>query len=171
MSEPTRAERARYVAVIGRGDAGPRLCELAFEVGAALAGRGVIVLCGGLGGVMAAAARGAHSTDPPGRTVGLLPGVDRSAGNEQLDYALATGLGEARNGALVTSADGVIAVGCNPGTLIELGYALKRQKPLAVLAGWSVLDEAGRPVPGFRIARTGAAAVAMVLDAAPGRQY
>ena len=100
---------------------------------------------------------------PPGRTIGLLPGTDRTAGNPYLDHALATGLGEARDGALVSSADAVIAVGCNPGTLIEIGYALKLQRPLVVLAGWSVLDSAGGPVAGFRVAGTAAEAVAMVL--------
>ncbi|HEX8767963.1 MAG TPA: TIGR00725 family protein [Jatrophihabitans sp.] len=156
------------MAVIGPGvfeprTAGPDLYRLAYEVGAELARRQAILLCGGLGGVMEAAARGAREATPPGRSIGLLPGTDRAAANPFLDYALPTGLAEARDGALVTSADAVIAVGCNPGTLIEIGYALKRQRPLAVLGGWSVLDESGQPVPGFRMARTAAEAVAMVL--------
>ena len=135
--------RERYVAVIGPGTADRRLRDLAYQVGAELAARGAVLLCGGLAGVMAAAARGARQADPPGRTIGLLPGTDRAAGNPYLDHALATGLGEARNGALVSSADAVIAVGGSAGTLIEIGFALKRQRPLAVLAGWSVLDVAG----------------------------
>ena len=150
--------------MVGPGSAGPQLCRLAYEVGAELARRRAILLCGGLGGVMEAAARGAREAS--GRSVGLLPGTDRADGNPFLDYALATGLGEARDGALVTSADAVIAVGCNPGTLIEIGYALKRQRPLAVLAGWSVLDSSGEPVAGFRVARTAAEAVATVLGPA-----
>lgn len=156
----------RYVAVIGPGTAEPRLCRLAYDVGAELARRGVVLLCGGLGGVMAAAARGAREARealPPGRVIGLLPGTDRAEGNPYLDYALPTGLAEARDGALVTSADAVIAVGGSPGTLIEIGYALKRQRPLAVLAGWTVLDEAGEPVAGLAVARTAAEAVALVL--------
>ncbi|HEX8093471.1 TIGR00725 family protein [Jatrophihabitans sp.] len=153
----------RYVAVIGPGTASPELYRLAHEVGAELARRQAILLCGGLGGVMEAAARGAREGSPPGRTIGLLPGTDRGEGSPFLDYALPTGLAEARDGALVTSADAVIAVGCNPGTLIEIGYALKRQRPLAVLAGWSVLDESGQPVTGYRAARTAAEAVALVL--------
>jgi uncharacterized protein (TIGR00725 family) len=163
MRNPNGRPDDRYVAVIGPGDAGAELCSLAFEVGAELARRQAIVLCGGLGGVMEAAARGVRSADPPGRSIGLLPGVDRRAGNQYLDFVLATGLGETRNGALISSADAVIAVGCNPGTLIEIGYALKRRRPLAVLGGWSVSDESGHPVAGIRVARTAAEAVALVL--------
>jgi len=148
--------------VIGPGATSPELYRLAYEVGAELARRQAILLCGGLGGVMEAAARGAREAS--GRTIGLLPGTDRSDGNPFLDYALPTGLGEARDGALVTSADAVIAVGCNPGTLIEIGYALKRQCPLAVLGGWSISDESGQPVAGIRVARTAAEAVALVLS-------
>ncbi|HST48870.1 TIGR00725 family protein [Jatrophihabitans sp.] len=154
------------MAVIGPGTADPQLAALAYQVGAELAARGAVLLCGGLAGVMEAAARGAREASPPGRSIGLLPGTDRSAGNPYLDHALATGLGEARDGALVSSADAVIAVGCNPGTLIEIGYALTRERPLAVLAGWSVLDPAGEPVAGFRVARTPAEAVALVLGPA-----
>lgn len=152
--------------MIGPGTASPELYRLAYQVGAELARRQAILLCGGLGGVMEAAARGAREAPgvrPPGRSIGLLPGVDRAAGNPFLDHALPTGLAEARDGALVTSADAVIAVGCNPGTLIEIGYALKRQRPLAVLGGWSVLDSSGQPVPGLQVARTAAEAVALVL--------
>ena len=158
------------MAVIGPGVIEPSagLYRLAYDVGAELARRQAVLLCGGLGGVMEAAARGAHEASPPGRSIGLLPGTDRAEGNPFLDHALPTGLAEARDGALVTSADAVIAVGCNPGTLIEIGYALKRQRPLAVLGGWTVLDELGQPVPGFRTARTAAEAVALVLGPADG---
>ena len=111
---------------------------------------------------------GRREASPPGRSIGLLPGTDRQDGNPFLDHALPTGLAEARDGALVTSADAVIAVGCSPGTLIEIGYALKRQRPLAVLAGWSVLDSSGEPVAGLRVAATAAEAVAIVLGPAGG---
>lgn len=154
------------MAVIGPRAASPRLYRLAYQVGVELADRHAILLCGGLTGVMEAAARGAREASPPGRTIGLLPGTERGEGNPYLDYALPTGLAEARDGALVTSADAVIAVGGNPGTLIEIGYALQRQRPLAVLAGWSVLDETGEPVPGVLVARTPAEAVTLVLGPA-----
>ena len=152
--------------MIGPRAADDRLYRLAYQVGAELAGRRAILLCGGLTGVMEAAARGARESDPPGSTIGLLPGTERADGNPYLDHALPTGLGEARDGALVTSADAVIAVGGNAGTLIEIGYALQRQRPLAVLAGWSVLDEAGEPVPGVLVARTPDDAVSLVLGPA-----
>ena len=152
---------ARYVAVIGPGSADSRLYRLAYQVGAELARRQAVLLCGGLGGVMEAAARGAREAS--GRSIGLLPGTGRGDGNPFLDFVLPTGLGEARNGVLVTSADAVIAVGCSPGTLIEIGYALKRQRPLAVLGGWAVLDESGAPVPGIVVAATAAEAVTLVL--------
>jgi uncharacterized protein (TIGR00725 family) len=167
-ADATPGEQHRYVAVIGPRTAGPRLCQLAYEVGAEIAGRGAVLLCGGLTGVMEAAARGAREAAVPGRSIGLLPGTERQQGNPFLDYALATGLGEARDGALITSADAVIAVGCNPGTLIEIGYALQRQRPLAVLGGWTVLDESGQLVTGFGVATTAAEAVAMVLGPADG---
>jgi hypothetical protein len=159
-------EQDRYVAVIGPRTADPRLCRLAYEVGAEIARRRAVLLCGGLTGVMEAAARGAREAS--GRSIGLLPGLDRRDANPFLDYALATGLAEARDGALITSADAVIAVGCNPGTLIEIGYALQRQRPLAVLGGWTVLDESGQPVAGFRQARTATEAVTMVLGPPDG---
>lgn len=161
-------EQDRYVAVIGPRTADPRLCRLAYEVGAEIARRRAVLLCGGLNGRMEAAARGAREASPPGRSIGLLPGLDRRDANPFLDYALATGLAEARDGALVTSADAVIAVGCNPGTLIEIGYALQRQRPLAVLGGWTVLDESQQPVAGFRQARTAVEAVTMVLGPPDG---
>ena len=95
-TEPVRQHR-RYVAVIGPGDASGELCDLAYAVGAEVAKRQAILLCGGLTGVMEAAARGARESDPPGRSIGLLPGTDRRAGSQYLDYALSTGLEEARD--------------------------------------------------------------------------
>lgn len=107
-----------HVAVIGPGDADERTCAVAREVGRLLAGHGVVVVTGGGTGVMAAASEGAHRADPPGRTVGILPGASRGGANPHVDVAVATGLGEYRNGVVVASADGVIAVGGNAGTLI-----------------------------------------------------
>jgi uncharacterized protein (TIGR00725 family) len=156
-------EHDRYVAVIGPREISADLYELAYQVGAEIARRQAVLLCGGLTGVMEAAARGARGASPPGRSIGLLPGTDRRDGNPFLDYVLPTGLAEARDGALVTSADAVIAVGCNPGTLIEIGYALQRKRPLAVLGGWTILDEFQQLVAGFEVAATAAEAVTLVL--------
>ena len=97
-----------YIAVVGPSSAQPHEAEVAEAVGRALAERGAVVLCGGLGGAMEAACRGAKSAG--GTTVGILPGSDRGAANEFVDVAIATGLGEARNVIVVRTADAVIAV-------------------------------------------------------------
>jgi uncharacterized protein (TIGR00725 family) len=118
----------RYVAVVGPGDATPAELAVAEELGAALASAGAIVVCGGLGGVMEAACRGAKSRR--GLPVGLLPGLDRSAANGWVDVALPTGMGELRNGLVVRAADAVVAVGGGAGTLSEIAFALKAGRPV-----------------------------------------
>ena len=112
-----------YVAVVGAGRATPEQEAVAEEVGLLLAGRGVVVVTGGLGGVMAAASRGA--AEAGGVALGLLPGPDRAAGNPWLTVAVPTGMGELRNGLVVRAADVVIAVGGEYGTLAEVALALK----------------------------------------------
>jgi uncharacterized protein (TIGR00725 family) len=124
----------RYVAVIGPGEATDDELAVAERVGAGLAEAGVVVVCGGLGGVMEAACRGA--SDRGGLTVGLLPGRDRSAGNPYLSIVLPTGLGELRNGLVVGTADGVVAVGGSWGTLSEVALAMKTGKPVVAVGGW-----------------------------------
>ena len=93
-------------------------------------------MCGGLGGVMEAACRGAKAAG--GTTVGILPGTERSAANEHVDVAIATGLGEARNTLVVRAADAVIAVGGGYGTLSEIALALKAGKRVVGLGSWDV---------------------------------
>jgi uncharacterized protein (TIGR00725 family) len=128
--------RPRYVAVCGASAPDPVQRELAREVGRRLAEAGAIVLCGGLGGVMEAAAEGASSAG--GTVVGILPGFDRASGNPHLTIAIATGLGEARNAVLAIAADSVIAVGRGWGTLSEIGLARRRDRPVVTLAGWEL---------------------------------
>jgi uncharacterized protein (TIGR00725 family) len=118
----------RYVAVVGPGDASPAELAVSEELGAALASAGAVVVCGGLGGVMEAACRGAKSRR--GRTVGLLPGLDRSAANGWVDVAIPTGMGELRNGLIVRAADAIVAVGGGAGTLSEIAFALKAGRPV-----------------------------------------
>lgn len=131
-----------YVAVVGPGpDASRRDCERAREVGRLLAERGSCVLTGGLSGVMAAAAEGCSQAG--GISIGLLPGTDREAASPHLTIALPTGLGELRNGLLVRSADGIIAVGGSWGTLSEVALAHRLGVPVVTLNGWSVWDAAG----------------------------
>lgn len=141
-STDRRAGRARpYVGVVGPGDADEEERAHARAVGALAARRGAIVVCGGLGGVMEACAEGAASEG--GTVVGLLPGDDRGAGNEHLTVALATGLGQLRNGLLVRSCDGLVAVGGGWGTMSEIALALRTGRPVAVLRGWRVTGPDG----------------------------
>jgi uncharacterized protein (TIGR00725 family) len=134
-----------HVAVIGPGcDATDVDLRNAYEVGGLLAARGCTVITGGLGGVMAEAARGC--TDADGTAVGLLPGSDVAAGNDHLSVALPTGLGELRNGLVVRAADGVIAVGGSWGTLSELAMAERTGVPTVSLGGWRISDASGVPV-------------------------
>lgn len=105
---------------------------MAYQVGLEIAKRNAILLCGGREGVMAAAARGAR--DGGGIAVGILPGTDRSEANPHLSIALPTGLGDARNAVIACAADAVVAVSGGYGTLSEVALALKKRKPVVVLA-------------------------------------
>jgi uncharacterized protein (TIGR00725 family) len=125
-----------YVAVVGPGEASPDEIEAAERVGRELARRGAVVVCGGLGGVMEAACRGAK--EEGGTTLGILPGVDRAAANPHVDVAVATGLGEARNALVVRAADALIAVGGAYGTLSEIALALKGGKRVVGVGTWEV---------------------------------
>jgi uncharacterized protein (TIGR00725 family) len=125
-----------YVAVVGPGDASEEEIAAAEAVGRGLSQAGAVVVCGGLGGVMAAAARGA--AEAGGTTVGILPGTDRAAGNEWLSVAIPTGLGELRNGLVVRASDAVIAVGGAYGTLSEIALALKTGTPVIGLGSWDI---------------------------------
>ncbi len=125
-----------YVAVVGAGDATSHEARDAETVGRALAERGAIVITGGLGGVMAAAARGV--AEAGGTTVGILPGTDRAEGNESLTIALPTGLGELRNGLVIRAADAVIAIGGAYGTLSEIALALRTSVPVIGLRSWDI---------------------------------
>jgi uncharacterized protein (TIGR00725 family) len=146
--------RVPYVAVVGPGEASSQELWLAEEIGAGLASLGAVVVTGGLGGVMEAACRGARSRR--GRTLGILPGEDREAANGWVEIAVATGLGELRNGLVVRAADALVAVGGGHGTLSEVALALKLGRPVVGLGTWAVhgVDEvstAGEAVD--RIAR------------------
>jgi uncharacterized protein (TIGR00725 family) len=125
-----------YVAVIGPGRASGEPYEQAHQVGRLVAERDGIVVCGGLSGVMEAAARGA--TEAGGTAIGILPGEDRSRQNGYLTYSVATGVGQARNLAVVCSGEVVIAVGGEYGTLSERGLARKVGRPVVVLEGWDL---------------------------------
>jgi len=127
-----------YVAVVGDGreDAPDTVLAAAEAVGAGAAEQGWVVVTGGEGGTMEAACRGAKSRR--GRTLGLLPGLDRDAANGWVDLVVPTGLGELRNGLVVRAADAVVAVGGGHGTLSEIALALKLGRPVVGLATWDV---------------------------------
>jgi uncharacterized protein (TIGR00725 family) len=126
----------RYVAVVGSGTASGEQYEQAREIGRLIAERDGIVVCGGLSGVMEAAARGA--TEIGGVAIGILPDEDRRRQNEYLSYSVATGVGQARNLAVVCSGDVVIAIGDEYGTLSEIGLALKVGRPVVALDSWEL---------------------------------
>jgi uncharacterized protein (TIGR00725 family) len=146
----------RYVAVIGGGEATPEVAALALEVGRELAWQGAIVVCGGLGGVMEAAARGVQESG--GVSIGILPGPDRGFANPYLTYTIPTNLGHARNMLIVHSADAVIAIDGSYGTISEAAIALKLGKPVVALQNtWSL--------PHLKAAKTPGEAVSLLLDA------
>jgi uncharacterized protein (TIGR00725 family) len=156
---------APVVAVVGAGDAveGSGPWTIGEAVGAAVARARAVLVCGGLGGVMAAACRGARAAG--GRTVGFLPGEDRRAANPWVELAVPTGLGEARNLLVVRSADAVVAVGGGYGTLSEIALARKLGRPVVGLSTWSARAPAAAE-PLVVEAADPAAAVALALELA-----
>jgi len=118
---------------------------LAEEVGRRVAAAGAALICGGLGGVMEAACRGARGAG--GRTIGILPGLERAGANPFVDVAVATGLGQARNVLIVLSCDALIAIGGGFGTLSEIALALRHGKPVVGLKTWQATrGESAAPV-------------------------
>jgi uncharacterized protein (TIGR00725 family) len=129
--------RAAQIAVIGAGrDADPELLADAEEIGRLLAAAGAVVVCGGLGGVMEAAARGAREAG--GTAIGIVPSADPADANPEVTYPVATGIGEARNLAVVASGEAVIAIGGEWGTLAEIGFARKLDRPVIAVRSWSL---------------------------------
>ena len=126
------------IAVIGGAECDRHQRDLAFDTGKEIARVGAVLLCGGRGGVMEAAAEGARSEN--GSTVGILPGRSRrdSPPNPYIQTSIFTGLVQARNQVLVLSADAVIGIGGGWGTLNEIGLALKYDKPVVLLSSWQL---------------------------------
>lgn len=127
------------IAVIGAGECTPEVARVAEEVGRRLAEKGAILICGGLGGVMEAACRGANSAG--GTTVGVLSGTNPGDANPYVDIPIVTGMGQARNVIVVASAQAAIAVGGGYGTLSEIGHARKLDIPVVGLETWSLKKE------------------------------
>jgi len=155
------------IAVIGNSSSSPEEVKLAETVGELLAQRGATVICGGLGGVMEAVCRGAKSKG--GLTVGILPGQDSSTANPWVDIPVVTGIGEARNVAVVKSAQAVIAIGGSYGTLSEIAYALKSNIPVIGLNTWS-LSQNGREDDSIIRVQSAAEAVDKAISLAKRRK-
>jgi len=153
--------RARVIAVIGAGSAPPPALKLAYAVGREIARRGAILINGGRSGVMEAAAAGARNLG--GHTIGILPSYDRSTANRHIEFAIATGMGEARNAIIVASADAVIALAGEGGTLAEIGFAMKMNRPIVALQSWP-------EIPRLHRANTPADAVALAFRLAGRRR-
>jgi len=146
--------RSPQISVAGGGACSVRTARLAEAVGREIAAAGAILVCGGLGGVMEAAARGAARRG--GLVVGLLPGYEHAEGNAHLTVRLPTGLGHARNLLVASAGDAVIALPGLHGTLAEVALARVLERPVVVLGAWG-------SVPGVVRARTPRAAVRQAL--------
>jgi uncharacterized protein (TIGR00725 family) len=157
----TGERRAAYVAVCGPDPATDIVAGQAESVGRALARAGAVVVSGGLGGAMEAAAAGAAAEG--GVVVGLLPGTDRSAASRHVTIAIPTGMGEMRNALIVRTADAVIAVAGEFGTLSEIALALKAGKPVVGLGTWDLTRGDGERSDEIARAATPEEAVAMAL--------
>lgn len=144
---------AVQIAVIGSGAEHEARAE---EVGRLIAEAGAVLVCGGRGEVMAAAARGAKTAG--GTTIGILPGESRAEANPWIDHVVVTGIGHARNLAVAASGDAVVAVGGKWGTLAEIAYARLLGRPVVILEpGWELEEE------GLERAATPEEAVALAL--------
>jgi len=155
--------KRELIAVIGGSQCSAQEAKLAEEVGRELARRGVILVCGGLGGVMEAACRGASSEG--GVTIGILPGESRQAANPYVQFPVVTGIGYARNVAVVKSAQAVIAIGGSYGTLSEISHALQSGIPVIGLNTWS-LSRNGQQDNSIILAQTATEAVNKALSLA-----
>ena len=127
-----------YIAVIGAGDCSAEHYSIAYELGCYIGRKGWVLVCGGLGGVMEAAAKGSVSCE--GISIGFLPGEDKNSANPYIVIPVPTGMGEGRNLLVVRSSEVIVAVGRGYGTLSEIGLALKTGKPLIGLKTWPAID-------------------------------
>jgi len=150
------------ISVIGAGQCDGSIARLAEQVGYEIAKRGAAMVCGGLGGVMEAACRGAQRAG--GFTIGILPGEDVRTANSYVDLAIPSGLGEARNLLVVRSGQAVIAIAGEYGTLSEIAFALKMGRPVIGLDTWELYKK-GRQDEAIIYASSPVEAVEMALNA------
>lgn len=128
--------RPKLIGVIGGSDVEPKYIDFAYKVGRLLAERDAIVVCGGLGGIMESACRGAH--DAGGKSIGILPFDDPNTANKYVAIPIATGIGAARNKIIVNTAESFIAISGKYGTLSEIAYALDAGKRVIGLGTWNI---------------------------------
>ena len=159
----SRIQPALIVAVVGGSSSTPWEAAAAEAVGRALAEAGAVLICGGRGGVMEAACRGAKQAG--GLTVGILPGTDAGEANPYVDLPVVTGMGEARNAIIVRTAQAVVAIGGSYGTLSEIAYALRFGVPVVGLGTWRVEREGHPPAP-IHYAKSPEEAAALALTLA-----
>lgn len=160
--------RRTQIAVCGASRSDPELDAVAAEVGRLLADAGAVVVCGGRDGIMSAVARAV--TGSGGEVIGVLPADDLDSGNEHLTHVVATGIGQARNLAVVASADAVIAIGGEWGTLSEIAFARRLDRPVVTLDSWRLSGRGGMvEPPGVEAATDAADAVDRALARATGR--
>jgi uncharacterized protein (TIGR00725 family) len=152
-----------YIGVVGSSAGDAAALAAAERVGAGIAERGAWLVCGGLGGVMDAACKGAKSAG--GKTIAILPGMDRKEANPYVDVAIPTGMGEMRNALLVRSSDAIIAVSGEFGTLSEIAFALRTGVPVVGLDTWELARQ-GKRVDAIEMAATPEEAVARALELA-----
>jgi len=166
--EPSRRSAiGPVIGVIGGSAPTAEEQSTAEAVGRALAERGAVLICGGRGGVMEAACRGARSAG--GLTIGVLPGTSRAGANPYVDIPIVTGLGEARNVIITRTAKAVIAIGGSYGTLSEIAFALAFGTPVVGLGTWEMKRE-GHPSPPIAHAATPEEAVSRALALARERR-
>jgi len=137
MSDNT--DRKPVIAVIGAGKCSRKLRDMAAEIGRYVAENGGVVLCGGLGGVMEGAARGAKEAG--GTTIGIIPSENKADANQFIDYVIPTGFGQARNVLVVRAADAIVALPGKYGTLSEMAFALVSGKPIVSVQAWKLGEE------------------------------
>jgi uncharacterized protein (TIGR00725 family) len=152
-----------HIGVLGPNTTSAAQYQLGMDVGRCIAEAGAVLFCGGLGGMMRAAAEGAKSAG--GQTIGILPGTDKTAANEFIDIAIPTDLGAYRNALLVRSCDAVIAIHGAYGTLSEIAFALRLNVPVIGLNTWEVHRD-GQADPGIHVAHTAKEAVDSALKQA-----
>ena len=153
------------IGVIGGEQADGDARRLAYEVGRQLASRGHILVCGGRGGVMREACRGAK--DAGGLTLAILPGNDLTDANEYIDIPVITGIGFARNSIIARTANALIAIDGSYGTLSEIAFALIANRPVIGLGTWHLCDATGAEPPIHRVTTPAEAVTACETHATP----